>query len=205
MRVITFNFLSENLFVRSFRTFRQLAEEETTSPKEGLFVSIHFQNASQLSSLAYTLINRNNSPQWKNVDLLLNLKRNVQKSLCKRGSYRIISVTLPAEIVPIYFDGDGNVVFEEYFLQEKDYQTWRSDMFPPPPSTSDVPNAAILDILQKLTPRTDDPRRLNLTKKNKKQIHKKDKENKKPLAKRTDNVVHMTYTQTVPSLGPYSS
>jgi len=102
--------------------------------------------------------------------LQISTVKNVLKSLSKRGSYRIVSITLPAEIVPVYFDNEANVVFEEYFLPEKDYQTWRSDMSPPPKTASDAPSAAVLDILQKLTTRTEDSqrvlnsKRLNLTK-----------------------------------------
>ncbi|KAF6200735.1 hypothetical protein GE061_005179 [Apolygus lucorum] len=82
--------------------------------------------------------------------------KSVQKSLNKRGNFRIISVTLPAEIVPQYFDADGNCVFQDYYLPEKDYQAWKMETTPPKATcssatTTDVHNAAILELLQRLT------------------------------------------------------
>lgn len=101
--------------------------------------------------------------------------KSVLKSLTKRGSYRIVSTTLPTEIVPMYFDGDGNVVFQEFFLPEKDFQTWKSDTVPPTsklPSTAtpEVTSASLLEVLQKLASGTGNPqqatpmKKMNLTK-----------------------------------------
>ncbi|CAB0001782.1 unnamed protein product [Nesidiocoris tenuis] len=104
--------------------------------------------------------------------------KSVLKTLTRRGSYRIIAITLPATTVPLYFDDNGNSVFEEYYLEEKDLQKWKSETYPVPtgqgPSqlSSEAQNAAILEILQKLTATTEEPqpqrmegtKRLNLTK-----------------------------------------
>ncbi|CAB0002102.1 unnamed protein product [Nesidiocoris tenuis] len=89
--------------------------------------------------------------------------KSVLKTLTRRGSYRIIAITLPATTVPLYFDDNGNSVFEEYYLEEKDLQKWKSETYPVPtgqgPSqlSSEAQNAAILEILQKLTAKTEEP------------------------------------------------
>ncbi|CAB0006121.1 unnamed protein product [Nesidiocoris tenuis] len=89
--------------------------------------------------------------------------KSVLKTLTRRGSYRIIAITLPATTVPLYFDDNGNSVFEEYYLEEKDLQKWKSETYPVPtgqgPSqlSSEAQNAAILEILQKLTATTEEP------------------------------------------------
>lgn len=40
--------------------------------------------------------------------------------MSKRGHFRNISITLPEEIIPLYFDKEKNVVFNEIYLEEED-------------------------------------------------------------------------------------
>ncbi|CAB0007054.1 unnamed protein product, partial [Nesidiocoris tenuis] len=58
--------------------------------------------------------------------------KSVLKTLTRRGSYRIIAITLPATTVPLYFDDNGNSVFEEYYLEEKDLQKMEIGNLPCP-------------------------------------------------------------------------
>lgn len=49
----------------------------------------------------------------------LNTIKNACKSMSKRGQFRNISVTLPEEIIPLYFDDEKNTVFNEVYLGRK--------------------------------------------------------------------------------------
>lgn len=49
----------------------------------------------------------------------LNTIKNACKLMSKRGQFRNISVTMPEEIIPLYFNEEKNVVFNEIYLEEE--------------------------------------------------------------------------------------